>query len=57
MRKERERLHAAAATCRPRLRSFFTSHPLHSHQVWRLVTNFTFLGKPSITWLFQLVWL
>jgi hypothetical protein len=26
-------------------------------QVWRLVTNFTFLGKPSIIWLFQLVWL
>jgi Derlin-2/3 len=26
-------------------------------QVWRLVSNFTFLGKPSLGWLFQLVWL
>ncbi|EFN50559.1 hypothetical protein CHLNCDRAFT_136591 [Chlorella variabilis] len=26
-------------------------------EVWRLVTNFTFLGKPSLGWLFQLVWL
>lgn len=26
-------------------------------QVWRVLTCFTFLGKPSLPWLFQLVWL
>lgn len=26
-------------------------------EVWRLLTNFTFLGKPSLPWLFQLIWL
>lgn len=26
-------------------------------QVWRLVTTFTFIGRPSLHWLFQLVWL
>lgn len=26
-------------------------------EVWRLVTTFTFIGRPSLHWLFQLVWL
>ncbi|GAB4819987.1 hypothetical protein N2152v2_007033 [Parachlorella kessleri] len=26
-------------------------------QVWRLLTNFTFIGKPSMHYLFQLIWL
>lgn len=42
----------------PQLDSSPPSAPLTSlRQVWRLVTNFTFLGKPSLAWLFQLVWL
>ena len=31
--------------------------PVALLQLWRLLTNFTFLGKPSVTWLFQLIWL
>ena len=26
-------------------------------QVWRLVTTYSFIGRPSLHWLFQLVWL
>ncbi|KAL4420836.1 hypothetical protein ABPG75_010492 [Micractinium tetrahymenae] len=26
-------------------------------ELWRLLTNFTFLGRPSIIWLIQLIWL
>jgi Derlin-2/3 len=26
-------------------------------EVWRLVTTYTFIGRPSLHWLFQLVWL
>lgn len=26
-------------------------------QVWRLLTNFTIIGVPSINFLFQLIWL
>lgn len=49
--------------CRRRCRRLLVPTPLPPAaaaawpQVWRLLTNFTFLGKPSLAWLFQLVWL